>query len=142
MRTNSKLNESVSNSDPVTIADPQVKASRQYNPRRAFTNGYKLRILAAYEACETASARGELLRREGLYQSRISVWKREKAIGKLDGAQNQKGAKNTARVDHLARENEQLKKKLLQAEAIIDLQKKVSELFGNHILPLTNSEWK
>jgi len=43
-------------------------------------------------------------------------------------------------VDCLSRENEQLKRKLAQAEAIIDLQKKVSELFGEHIRPYLMSE--
>jgi len=51
-----------------------------------------------------------------------------------------KGQKNAARIDHLIRENEQLKKKIAQAEAIIELQKKVSDLLGTHILSHENNE--
>lgn len=142
MGTESNLNELTNNSAPITSTDPQVKTTRQYSPRRAFSNSYKVRILAAYEACETASGRGELLRREGLYHSRISVWKHEQAAGKLDRKEGKKHTKAITRMEHLSRENEQLKKKLAQAEAMIDLQKKVSELLGEHILPLTNNEEK
>lgn len=142
MEKESKLNEIQNNSSSSSTPNPQVKVSKTYKPRRAFTNGYKLRILAEYDACETASERGELLRKEGLYHSRIAVWRGEKASGKLHGAKNQKANKNNLEAEQLARENEQLKKKLAQAEAIIDLQKKVSELFGNHILPLKNNEEK
>jgi hypothetical protein len=46
----------------------------------------------------------------------------------------------TSKTDNLLRENDQLKKKLAHAEAIIDLQKKISNLLGTHILPLENSE--
>lgn len=55
----------------ISVPDPQVKATRHYTPRRAYDPAYKTRILAAYDACKTASARGELLRKEGLYHSRI-----------------------------------------------------------------------
>lgn len=78
-----------------------------------------------------------MLRREGLYHSRICAWKQAESSGKLKSKNN---IKDLQRADHLARENEQLRKKLLQAEAIIDLQKKVSELLGMHILPVEKSE--
>lgn len=118
--------------------DPQVKATRRYTPRRSYEKSYKERILAAYNACNTASERGELLRREGLYHSRICMWKQEQNKGTLSGSKHKN--KNQPRIDHLMRENEHLKKKLAQAEAIIDLQKKVSELLGTHILPHEKSE--
>ena len=111
--------------------DPQVKPRRQYAPRRTFTASYKQSILMAYDACQTAQARGELLRREGLYHSRLCAWRSQQAAGKRVGA---KKGKHAVRVDHLTRDNEQLKKKLAQAEAIIELQKKVSDLLGTHIL--------
>jgi len=124
----------------LSVPDPQVKTTRHYTPRRAYDPAYKTRILAAYDACENASARGELLRKEGLYHSRICSWKHEQAAGKLKGNKQKKGTKNSPRLDHLLRENEHLKKKLAQAEAIIDLQKKVSDLLGTHILPHEDSE--
>ncbi len=115
-------------------ADPQVKATSI--PKRKFTNGYKLKILTAYDACRSASERGALLRRESIYHSRISAWRNQ--LGMNDSGK--KAVAKTARTDHMAREIEQLKKKLAQAQAIIDLQKKVSELLGTHILSHDSSE--
>ncbi|PEQ14971.1 transposase [Piscirickettsia salmonis] len=82
-------------------------------------------------------ARGELLRKEGLYSSRISTWKKERETGKLGGKYKNKSDK---KMKLLSQENIRLKKKLAQAEAIIDLQKKVSDLLGEHILPTELSE--
>ena len=111
--------------------DTQVKIKKKYTPRRSFDTAYKLRVLAAYNACESASDRGALLRKEGLYQSRIYLWKQQFENSKLT---DKKQTRNTLRTDHLVKENEQLKKKLAHAEAIIDLQKKISELLGASIL--------
>ena len=124
------------NSTPI---DPQVKPKRQYAPRRLFDTAYKTRILAAYDACGDATARGALLRREGLHYARITAWRHQQAHGKINVA---KGQKNAVRIDHLTRENEQLKKKMAQVEAIIELQKKVSDLLGMQILSHENSEVK
>ena len=133
----SSLNKSVHQLSPKNESavppDPQVKAKKQYAQRRFFDVAYKKRMLASYDACSDATERGILLRKEGIYYSSIKSW-RDQMNQKI------KGRKNTIRLDHLARENEQLKKKLSQAEAIIDLQKKVSDLLGTHILPLENSE--
>lgn len=120
------------------ILDPQVKITRNYSPRRSYDTAYKLRILSAYDACENSFERGVLLRKEGLYHSRIAAWKKQQANSRLNG--QKKSSKVTLRIDHLTRENEQLKKKLAQAEAIIELQKKVSDLLGSHILPHKNSD--
>ena len=125
--------------DP-SLIDPQVKIKKSYAPRRTFSATHKLRILTAYNACETASERGALLRREGLYYSQVATWKEDLSNGALTG--NKKQLKATLRTDHLVRENEQLKKKLAQVEAIIEIQKKVSELLGMHILPQESNEVK
>jgi hypothetical protein len=121
-----------SHSPDAPLASPQVKPKKPYAPRRRFDAAYKRRFLLAYNACTDASERGALLRREGLYHARIAAWRKELADGKLH---DKKRSPNKLRTDHLVRENERLKKKLAQAEAIIDLQKKVSELLGVHILP-------
>ena len=105
-------------------ADPQVKATS--TPKRKFTNGYKLKILTAYDACRSASERGALLRRESIYHSRISAWRNQ--LGMNDSGK--KAMAKTARTDHMAREIEQLKKKLAQAQAIIDLQKQSRSCLG------------
>ena len=116
--------------------DPQVKATG--TPKRKFTNAYRLKILTAYDACSNASERGALLRRESIYSSRITAWRNQ--LGLSDGGK--KAIAKTARTDHMVREIEQLKKKLAQAQAVIDLQKKVSELLGTHILSHDSSEVK
>lgn len=129
----------VSGNKKSTPVDPQVKPKKQYAPRRLFDAAYKTRILAAYDACGDGAARGALLRREGLYSARIAAWRHQQANGKDNVV---KGKKNAARIDHLTRENEQLKKKMAQVEAIIELQKKVSDLLGMQILSHENSEVK
>lgn len=118
-----------------SLPDPQVKLPKNYKPRRSFSQSYKRQILAAFDACSDATQRGKLLRREGLYHSRISAWKKQQASGRLDAGKTQSSKNSNLRSDRLIRENMQLKKKLAQAEAIIALQKKVSELLGEHILP-------
>jgi len=118
-----------------TIVETQVKPK---STRRYYTVAYKLKILAAYDALETPEERGSFLRKEGLYQSRITTWRQERDEGKLQSKSNHLSRK---KADKLLRENQQLKKRLAQAEAIIDLQKKVSELLGTHILqPETSGE--
>lgn len=115
-------------------SDPQVKAAS--TPRRKFSNGYKLKILNVFDACSDALERGALLRREGLYHSRISAWRNQLNVssgGKKNTSKNQ-------RTDHMTREIDQLKNKLAQAQTIIELQKKVSELLGTHILSHDSSE--
>jgi transposase len=119
------------------IADPEVKSKKEYSPRRHYDNAYKARVLEVFSSCRDANERSAFLRKEGLYYSRIIAWKKEKADGKLKKA---KQKKTQPRIDHLTQEVMQLKKKLAQAEAIIDLQKKVSELLGTHILPHDNNE--
>lgn len=115
------------------IPDPQVNAVAA--PKRKFTKAYKLQTLTAYDACCDASERGALLRREGLYYACIPAWRNQLGMAKDGG----KGTSSSKRTEHLLREMDQLKKKLAQAEAIIDIQKKVSELFGTHILPHESS---
>ena len=134
----SQLDVSVDNTQielsKATPSNPQVKAGD--TPRRKFTKAYKLQILTSYDACSHASERGALLRREGLYQACISAWRNQLEMN-TDG---RKATLKTLRTEHMAREIEHLKKKLAQAQAIIDLQKKVSELLGTHILSHDSSE--
>lgn len=119
-----------------SIADSQVKVKKS-TPRRTYDTAYKILILSAFDNCENASERGALLRREGLYYSRICAWKQQQSNEKK-ASKKSKGL----RVDHLSRENEQLKKKLAHAEAIIDLQKKISNLLGEQTLLAEISESK
>lgn len=131
--TTTAVSESIS---PIADINPQVKPAKRYAPRRSYGDAYKARILAMLESCANGAERSALLRREGLYYSRICAWKNEQLNGKLKNT----SGKNKPRTDHLTAEITQLKKKLAQAEAIIDLQKKVSELFGLHTHPINSNE--
>ena len=101
--------------------------------RRRFTAEYKRRILQEASACGPGEI-GALLRREGLYSSHLTFWRRQHATGELTGLSAKKrGPKVDAQTQELARlkrENERLQVKLQQAEAIISAQKKLAELFG------------
>mgnify|MGYP001812681776 FL=1 len=114
--------------------------------RRRFTAEYKLRILAEADACTERGALGELLRREGLYSSHLSTWQKQREEGVLAGlAPKRRGRKAKPQnplsdeVARLERENERLKTKLRQAELVIDVQKKVSEMLN---IPLATPDEK
>jgi transposase-like protein len=82
-----------------------------------------------------------LLRREGLYSSLLTAWRRQRDTGALAGLEPKKrGPKAKAldpRVKRLERDVARLKRKLEQAETIIDIQKKVAGILG---IPLRTSE--
>ena len=112
--------------------DPEVPEKK---PRRRFTAQYKARILAEIDACAHTGAVGAILRREGLYYSNITTWRRQCQDGALKGlAPKKRGRKKrevtpeAKRVAELERENRKLAKKLKQAELFIDVQKKISEI--------------
>jgi transposase-like protein len=103
--------------------------------RRKFTAKHKLRILQAVDRCTTQGQIGALLRREGIYSSNLTTWRRQREQGTLEAlSPKHRGpkVKNTdpsvRRIVELERENNQLKQKLKQAETIIDVQKKLSEI--------------
>lgn len=125
-------------SSTIPAGDVQVKVKQKRAPKRSFSDAYKLQILNTFDACQTASERGALLRREGLYHTRLATWRKQLAEGKFKAC---KTPQSILIKQQLERENAALKKKLAQAEAIIDLQKKVSELLSQHILePEMNGE--
>jgi transposase-like protein len=105
--------------------------------RRRFSTEYKIRILAEADGCTELGQLGELLRREGLYSSLLSTWRRQRDEGVLAGlSPKRRGRKAKPKTpladknERLQRENERLKEKLRQAELIIDVQKKVSEMLN------------
>lgn len=102
--------------------------------RRQYTAEYKLRILREVEECKGAGEVGALLRREGLYSSLLSKWREQQKAGSLAGLSNhRRGPKVDAQAKELARlqrENQRLQEKLEHAELIIEVQKKVVQLFG------------
>src|SRR5476651_1032126 len=134
LRASSSTNGDQIDTNKSVPTDPQVKAHRA--PKRTFTKAYRLKILTAYDSCSNSSERGALLRREGIYHARISAWKNQLGLS----AGNQKSPSKTKCSEYMVQEIEQLKKKLAQAHAVIELQKKVSELLGTHILSHDSSE--
>ena len=96
-----------------------MKVKKQKAPKRKFSNAYKLQVLNALDACKNGDERAALLRKEGLYNGKFASNKTPKSI---------------LLTQQLTREVTSLKKKLSQAEAIIDLQKKVSELLSVSII--------
>ena len=104
-----------------------------HNPvRRVFPAEYKLAILAEYDGCSETGEKGALLHREGLYSSLITDWRRQHrqgllkaAVGRNDGG---RGGPSLSEMAKLRTENERLRTKLAQAEAIIDVQGKVHAL--------------
>jgi hypothetical protein len=113
--------------------NPQVKAVRQRAARRKFSSADKSKIIREFEACSDASERGVFLRKNGLYYSSITKWKRELS-GKNASHATPKAHKTMLANNQLKAENARLKKQLTQAEAIIEIQKKVSELLSMSVL--------
>ena len=96
--------------------------------RRRFTIDYKRRIVAEADECQHGEL-GALLRREGLYYSQISSWRKAVADGTLN--KTKRGPKANPDADEIKRlqhENERLQRKLANAEAIIVAQKKLAAL--------------
>jgi len=104
--------------------------------RRRYTAEYKLRILRAAEACSGRGEIGALLRREGLYSSNLTQWRKQRERGELEGLSRKRGPSPKPRnpladkVRVLERETARLKARAERAEGLVELQKKVSEILG------------
>jgi len=120
---NGQLETEVPDSEVV----PQAK-------RRHFSAQYKLRILTEVEQCTQPGEIGAILRREGLYSSHLTTWRKQRARGQLQGLSPKKRGRKpdpqAAELARLQRENERLKARLEQAETVIEVQKKLSQLLG------------
>ena len=109
--------------------------------RRRFSRAYKLDILGQVEQCTDRGQIGALLRREGLYASHLTRWRQAQERGGLEPAKRGRQAEpQAAELARLKKENERLKKQLEQAELIIDVQKKVSQLVGLSLDPSNEDE--
>jgi transposase-like protein len=111
--------------------DPEVVAKPK---RRRFTAEYRLKILRQADACKAPGELGALLRREGLYSSLLSTWRRQREQGALVALRARKRGPVPKAVDPRVKEQEKqiarLQRKLKQAEMIIEVQKKVHEILG------------
>jgi len=122
-----------STSVSTSVADPEVQPKAD---RRQFSAAAKLRILEEADRCTEPGQIGALLRREGIYSSHLSKWRWLRKQGQLQALHpQQRGPKvihtpEQEEIARLQRENARLHAKLAHAEAIIDIQKKVSALLG------------
>jgi transposase len=126
---------------PVPPPDPEVS---ERAARRRFTAEYKLRVLRQADACTGTGELGTLLRREGLYSSHLTTWRRQREQGSLAALSPKKRGRPAVpasplarRVAELERDNARLTQRLQQAETIIAVQKKLSEALG---ISLTSSD--
>jgi len=128
----------------LVIADPEVPEKAR---RRQFSATYKLHLLKEADGCDQPGQLGELLRREGLYSSHLASWRRQREEGSLRSLSPRTRGRRprvtnplTRRVTDLERENDGLRKRLRQAELIIDVQKKVSQILGVTLDPPESAE--
>ena len=112
--------------------DPEVRAVAK---RRQFSAAYKLSVLEQADRASGPGAIGALLRREGLYSSHLSTWRRERDAGALEALSRRGGRKARStpeqkRVAVLEAKNARLQRELEQAHLIIEVQKKLCMLLG------------
>ena len=124
---------------PIAAPDAEVRALAK---RRSFTAAYKLSVLAEAERASGAGEIGTLLRREGLYSSHLTTWRRERDAGALEALGRRRGRKprmtpEGRRVALLEAKNARLERELEQARLIVEVQKKLCTLLG---IPAAASE--
>jgi len=115
----------------VVVEAPEVEVLPR-GRRQTFSVAYKLRILTESDQCTQPGQVGSLLRREGLYSSHLTNWRRQRERGELGRKQRGQLAADPAvkEVAQLRQENARLQARLERAEIIIEVQKKISVLLG------------
>jgi transposase len=108
--------------------------------RRSFSKADRQRILEAADRCTAPGEVGALLRREGVYSSSLSTWRKQRKAAELDAlAPHRRGPKPAAdrdqvlQIAQLRRDNERLQSRLDKALFVIEVQKKVAALLGQPI---------
>lgn len=129
----------MTNEIPDSSKDNEVRPTevKPKAARRRFTVEYKCKVLSEADECSRPGELGALLRREGLYSSHLAKWREQRARGEQDGlAPKKRGPKPAPRnplekrVRELEREAEKQRKRAERAEALVEVQKKLSELWG------------
>jgi transposase len=125
------------------LANPEVSDKAV---RRRFTAEYKRRILQEADQCGPGGI-AVLMRREGLYSSHLTTWRKQRKSGEIAGLAPRKRGKKpvprnplTAENEQLRRENARLQKRLHQAETIVAVQKKLCDLLGLTVPPIEMNE--
>lgn len=130
-----------------SVGTAQLPADSEVTPkakRRTFTAVYKKKVLAEADAAAGSGGIGELLRREGLYSSTLTNWRKERDAAVHEAFSRKRGpeaARNplAAENEKLRRRNQHLEDDLRKAELIIDVQKKVAMLLGRTLPPTRDS---
>ena len=114
--------------------DPEVVATAR---RRQFSGSDKRRILEAADRCTQPGDLGALLRKEGIYSSHLNTWRKQRTAAERAALEPQQRGRKAApalaedrRVARLTQENDRLRRQLAQANAIIEVQKKLCALLG------------
>src|SRR3954469_12091162 len=107
------------------VPDPELVERAK---RRSFTAKYKLEILERAEACTRPGEIGELLRREGLYTSHLTAWRKQRKDGALEALGKPRGREPADRRD---REIAELRRRAVRAEVELERARKVIEIQGN-----------
>jgi transposase len=110
---------------PDGVPDPELVEQAK---RRSFTAEYKARILVEADACTQPGEIGELLRREGLYTSHLTYWRKQRKDGALKELGKPRGRKP---VDRRDQEIASLRRRAERAEAELGKMKRVVEIQGN-----------
>lgn len=123
-------------SSPVGSISTEISIAPEKPQRRHFSVAEKLRIVQAAGACKPGTL-GAFLRREGIFSSQLSTWRKQRDRGDLDpGAARQRARSKSqtealqSRAAELERENRKLRRKLARAELIAEVQKKFAGLLG------------
>jgi transposase len=121
------------------LANPEVSDKAV---RRRFTAEYKRRILQEADQCGSGGI-AALMRREGLYSSHLTTWRKQRKSGEIAGLAPRKRGKKPVPRNPLSAENEQLRqenarlqKRLYQAETIVAVQKKLCDLLRLTVPPI------
>ena len=129
-----------------TKTDPELSARAH---RRRFTAEYKLAILREADACTGHGDVGALLRREGLYSSHLANWRRDREAAEMAGLTPRKRGRKplvpdpqAAELHSLRAENARLAARLAQADTVIEVQKKLSELLALSAIAMPAGEGK
>lgn len=108
--------------------DPEVVPQAK---RRQFSTAYKRQIVAEADACSQRGEIGALLRREGLYSSHLSTWRRQMAAGTLGKQQRGRPAEPLATENaQLRQENARLRRELEKTQLIVEAQKKLAQVLN------------
>jgi transposase-like protein len=121
------------------VVDPQVVEKAK---RRRFSASYKLKILE--EVDRNPGGSGAILRREGLYSSHLSSWRKQQQEGALKALSKKRGPRGKSpeqlQLEKLQRDKARLERELFKANAIIDAQKKLAEILGVDLPKITDPD--